>query len=636
MNILNIDINQYIPDIIETYTEVFGEEYRKIIEKRINGTEFIMYNNYEGVCAYYKFLIMHKRKERNLKFLKQIEEISEKYLPENYELESDEQISKLVQQFNGSKYGVSWMPKEELHIRTGIFLWSDSPSFIDEKDDKFNKLYPEGIKKKKINFINFLKENNKEPLIEDNFDEFFKTDEYKEYETNIHKILSIYDKIQKEYSDYIQELKPYREYIDNEIERYRLSVQSSKELYDEIQEYLPEGIKNFLDQKYSSNDERITAFLEFTYILNEVPSQKLFVEYFSKEDEMKLKDDNTSIAEKENIYFCRNMYFSQMYMFEMGFPEDENGKEIYEKNIEKEDIKKIIVPSELADLISKKRKNIYEKNQIVSDEDKAHIAYYKDFFNNIKSSQRICHMAASGNTKDTIFFTIRDGEQGIEDYILLHEICHAIEENQENGKTGFDTTKQSNNYNNLKRKYERLNETITDIFAIEARQNNIEKGIYIIEPKELIKEKVQHYNTSNILKNMLAEFMEKYRKDIIKARITGNMNDLYKIIGESNFEELNDIINYTDFLIEKSQLEYRLNNNDTENKTVIEYNNQLKRLEQVYKNMENHNLEKNAGNSLLNSAIEATHETVRMGQISSTVSDIENKLKENNAKDKEK
>lgn len=633
MNILNIDITQNIPDIIKTYTEIFGDEYKEVIEKRINETEFIMYNNVEGVEAYYNFLKQCKEKELTFKFLEQIGEDVRLYIPESYVKDLDEHIKKLMLQYTGLE---CWEPKQNIWLEEGIFSWVDIEKNTDEINVIIQTLYPEKSKREDmIKFINFLRKNSKEPITEENLDIFCKTDEYKKYEERVRTILSIYDQIEEEYNEYLQKLSPYKEYIDNEKEKnYRLNEECLKQLYEELQENLPADIKNFLDKKYLSDEERETSFLENGYEF----SQKLYVEYFSKNDEKKLKDDNISKNEKEKIYYYRNEYFRQMYMYNIDIPEFETEEETYKNIIKRDDIKKLIVPNEVADLISKTKKEIYEKSQIenISNEDLVNLFCNKEFLN-IKSVKKICYMATVGDTNGTIFFTIRNYEQGKEDYVLLHEICHAIEVNPEQNGSGFDSyIDQANSYNINYRKYERLNETITDIFAIEARKNNIKKGIYIIEPKEYINEDVQNNNTSSILKNMLSEFMKKYRKDIIKARITGNMENFYNVIGKNNFEELNDIINYTDFLIQEKGLNYYLRNNDSQNETVIEYNNQLKRLEQVYKNMDKVNSLKDTDSLLLQNAIQATRKRVRMGQISKTFSDIKNRLNRKNEKNIEK
>ena len=82
-------------------------------------------------------------------------------------------------------------------------------------------------------------------------------------------------------------------------------------------------------------------------------------------------------------------------------------------------------------------------------------------------------------------------------------------------------------------------------------------------------------------------FIERYRDLIIDARITGNMANLYNHIGKGNFEELNDILDYIDMLIEMG-LPLKLNNKCMEDKLVLEYINELKKLSNVYADMDDH------------------------------------------------
>ena len=416
MNILNIDITQNIPDIIKTYTEIFGDEYKEVIEKRINETEFIMYNNVEGVEAYYNFLKQCKEKELTFKFLEQIGEDVRLYIPESYVKDLDEHIKKLMLQYTGLE---CWEPKQNIWLEEGIFSWVDIEKNTDEINVIIQTLYPEKSKREDmIKFINFLRKNSKEPITEENLDIFCKTDEYKKYEERVRTILSIYDQIEEEYNEYLQKLSPYKEYIDNEKEKnYRLNEECLKQLYEELQENLPADIKNFLDKKYLSDEERETSFLENGYEF----SQKLYVEYFSKNDEKKLKDDNISKNEKEKIYYYRNEYFRQMYMYNIDIPEFETEEETYKNIIKRDDIKKLIVPNEVADLISKKKKEIYEKSQIenISNEDLVNLLRNKKFLN-VKTAKEICYMSADGDTNGTIFFSIRKYEPGKEDYLLLH------------------------------------------------------------------------------------------------------------------------------------------------------------------------------------------------------------------------
>ena len=185
-----------------------------------------------------------------------------------------------------------------------------------------------------------------------------------------------------------------------------------------------------------------------------------------------------------------------------------------------------------------------------------------------------------------LFYTIRQG--GVLDYTMLHEFCHVIETNKENGKcvgSGFDITEELNPYRKDKRKYERLNENFTDIFSIQATRTLHKKGKYLLEPQELVIPNIMDYNTSGITKKMLIPFLQKYKKQIIEARIIRNIDKLLEIIGENNFEELNDCINKVDYLIEKKNLNKYIGKKE-KNEVVKKYNGQLERLKTIYANME--------------------------------------------------
>ena len=190
-----------------------------------------------------------------------------------------------------------------------------------------------------------------------------------------------------------------------------------------------------------------------------------------------------------------------------------------------------------------------------------------------------------------IFYTIENG--GVLDYAMLHEFCHVIEIQIENGKgvgSGFDNSEEKNLYREEKRKYERLNENITDIFAIEATRILHNRGVYMLEPKELIVNDVWDINTDSITKKMLIPFLEDYKKEIVKARITGDMEGLLNIIGKDNFEELNDCINKVDYLIQKG-LKRRLDKNEKNDELIEEYQKELERLDIIYSKMEEYSLE---------------------------------------------
>ena len=199
-----------------------------------------------------------------------------------------------------------------------------------------------------------------------------------------------------------------------------------------------------------------------------------------------------------------------------------------------------------------------------------------------------------------LFYTILEG--GGLDYTMLHEFCHVIEKHSKGKEkigSGFDITKEKNPYRLKKRKYERLNENITDIFSIRATRILHERGEYLLEPKEIVLSNIMDVNTSSITKNMLMPFLKKYKEQIIRARITGDINSLLEVVGKDNFEELNDCINIVDYFIYEKGLskilEKRANNekekmeNNIDGKEeglIEEYEKQLQRLNNIYMEME--------------------------------------------------
>ena len=202
--------------------------------------------------------------------------------------------------------------------------------------------------------------------------------------------------------------------------------------------------------------------------------------------------------------------------------------------------------------------------------------------------------------KPVLFYTILEG--GVLDYTMLHEFCHVIEKHSKGKEkigSGFDVTEEKNPYRPKKRKYERLNENITDIFSIRGTKILHERGEYLLEPKEIVLSNIIDANTSSITKNMLMPFLKKYKQEIIRARITGDINSLLEAVGKDNFEELNDCINMVDYFIYEKGLskilEKRANNDgkekkkdieSTEEEVIEEYEKQLQRLDKIYISME--------------------------------------------------
>lgn len=343
--------------------------------------------------------------------------------------------------------------------------------------------------------------------------------------------------------------------------------------------YLPEhntlGIRAFDKKVQDANKEREDEiernqiqFLNFLFADEEFYSKPDVEEFFKTP---KGKETYKKIQEYIEIY---NSIFRE-------YKEFENTLEPYKKYVQD---RKNIKFSETEEF-----KEILEK--IGDTEENRKILEY------VLTERKLMTIVGKDFKRPTIFFTrfVSELEKGgMDDYTLLHEYCHAIEMHKE--KTGVEEDyfvsgldiidqNESNQYRNDKRKYEILNETITDIFSVEATIILHTRGIYISEPQELTNEDILACNTSIILKKLLLPFVTKYKEKIVRARITGDMQSLFNRIGIENFESLNDCVNKIDHLILEG-LEKDLKSKRNDSELIKEYNRQKRRIEEIYRNME--------------------------------------------------
>ena len=309
--------------------------------------------------------------------------------------------------------------------------------------------------------------------------------------------------------------------------------------------YLPQqntiGIRAFDKKVQEANKGREDEiernqiqFLSFLFEDEELYSKSDIEEFFKTP---KGEETYKKIQEYIEIY---NRIFGE-------YQEFENTLEPYRQYVKNREGKKISETEEFKEILEK----------IGDTEENRKILEY------VLTGRKLMTIAGKELKRPTIFFNrfVSELEKGgMDDYTLLHEYCHAIEMHKENGETtgdslisGFDliNENQLNPYRKDKRKYERLNETITDIFSVEATRILHSRGIYISEPRELTNEDILDCNTSIILKKLLMPFVTEYKDNIVRARITGDMQNSFNIIGRENFESLKDCINKIHNLITK-------------------------------------------------------------------------------------
>ena len=649
MNLLDIDIQKYIPNIVDAFSEVAGEEYRETIKERLNRTIHFPYNTLDNMQGYLTRLETYKKRELGIRFLEAIgvdvsKEKSKRYTDRSLEEDTDKlfmnYLGPISEDIFGEdcKSGISiWIKEDEKYRETKLEEDTDK-LFMNDLKTFFEDIFEEsGIsiyfkedkkyREKKIEFLNLIRGNESTPITEDNFNEFCETSEYSQLLDKIKEYLQIYETLKKEYQAYVQTLTPYQEFVDKERERKKnLKNKYTKELYAELEKkILPNATRQYLIQKFPNINNRIGIILKDSAL-----DLKTYFEYFSEEDEKALNDDSTSDFKRYSIYSFRLYYLRDIGAVsnDLEFNSRES-EEIYKKFASQDKIKEYIPTPKDATRATQMRKEYYEKfNEKIIMENPYFIKIYSRFVHNepnkefifriIKNSE-ICinknFFYSNDGPIGLLFMTIWDSRAGGLDYVYCHELWHSIEyrKNQifsNRIEGGFDEPDEheKNPYNYQKRKYERMNETLTDIFCREAVEILHNKGIFIMEPEEISDLDTIDCNTSHILKDLLVPFIKDYRKLILRAGIMGDKNALFDVIGEENFEELNDIVNKVDSLVPD------LLKNKDEGPATEEYKVQLERLKRVYFNMQNYKTRQVSSSNLFKSAIGITEEEKRMKQ----------------------
>lgn len=581
MNPYTLDFSKHKKDIQDSLIEVFGKEFASLIKERFKLCYFVPYVNPEGINSYYRFLIDCKSKEFALKMLEIIGIDVDRYQVINYADDFSDELKDLCENLIGGYYSF-----EKLFFDTPTGFKSFIPKYMDGYPDDY-------IRENKIRFINAVKSEDIPLVNDDTLDDFINTEEYERINELALYYWKIYEKFLDEMRAYENDIKEYETYYKDEMERKRLILEKKRvELFKVLSKHLRGRISKHISS-LDSDEEKAKALLS-SYLEYESD-----IEYFNSSYEIKLNDDSVSETSKRYIQFNRLKFFEAM-----GLP-IRIYEAYYDEVINDPGMRSLIVNPVFADEVTRLRKLYLDegnKEFIISSKTYNDMLSYfggsdadKTAIYNIISKTQVC-VSGGHNTRynfvPIIYYTIRSWQCGCMDYVLLHEIIHAIQcislGNMEHGcglEPNIDRPEMSPRYRvEKKRKYERLNEVLTDFFAIEVCENLHKKGIYLLDDKLRTLTDLSKFNTSDRLKNKLRRFFIRYRKHIIEASFKGDLSLLTDYIGEDNFEELNDIIDHIDYLIGKGLID-KLNQNQ-EDEMVNDYRELCLRLRAVYRRMD--------------------------------------------------
>lgn len=565
MNMLNINFDKYLYEINKAISEVFGEYYGDLIEERVSRTRFIYYTSLYSINSYYDNLCNTKKRELFLEFFTKFGIDTSSF--------KDKKISeRFPNDLSDKAYELFGFFPFDFNEFSGI------KSFLPNADPN-----NEVVKRKRIALLNYLR--NSKDITMDTYESFLSTDEYQSLVEKIKEYLSFYSTLKVRYDIYLTSISSYKEYIDEEEDRKKKILSEGKiKLLADIRKFFPSSIEEFVKNSNQSLDPLSSIFSKDDL------ASKFYIEYFSREDEDALQTDD---SKKNLIKEMRLVYFKSL-----GIECDFLNPKDYDRIMALPNIEELVPSQDVLEELKHFRELRYEEALF---EFFTKNKEFEGYFDWLPRNERIID-ALYNRIKDNIvcvtrgsddygflrflFFSLKPNTIGKVDYMFLHELIHAIEsmvidDTHFCGFDNIDDDSPRSSVNPKYRKYERLNETITDILAIEVRERLIEKGIYIAEDEREWIRDVDDFNTHSIVKNMIRPLLNDYREVIIHSRLSQDMETLFDVIGKENFEEINYLVNKVDNFLSNGLLR-KLNERLEDDPMVIEYYDCLERLNRVY------------------------------------------------------
>ena len=593
MNILNIDFKSLLPSAIEVFTNIYGEEYRSIITERVNNALILSYLDPDGINNYASFLKRCKRKEFAIELLSRIGIDTEPYKKENY-TDSGYEIEKLLDPYiDGSYLGMD---------SSSANYWAPLRAFDPNNVDLENSYHEKQLLKNRIELINHLRGEDKEKLTVETFSAFIETEEYNKLLEKINEWRAIHNELLAQCSEWEKCVEPYEEYSRNEQNRKKEILQKKKdELFDEVFSDILDSVKMAMEGKTPKEQQEM-------FFMSADVSSRFNLESFRKERMDALLSPKVSSSDKSWFIIYQRWYLESVGIkvpeASVGELETPEGIAKHLDFLKQEDIRGYIPSEDLISRITSIREKKYEEGL------KEYYTTRTDFieimkifnnnpdvveliYDNIKK-QRV-FINGSGGSRDGEFIAIMFYTPNSNGHLfgsLLHELEHVIDQTK-NG-CGFEPIETfanppliSNPYDKDFRKYEKFNETINDMLKNEAVEFFQNQGIYHIESKEFVQLDISNHNTGAVTKDLLKPLLQSFRQQVIKAKIKVDQTELTRYIGTDNFEELVDAVNKVDYLSRNGFVPKI--KESPEDPMVIEYQEQVARVEQVYLNINAYN-----------------------------------------------
>lgn len=624
LNKLNADrtLQENISKYIDVFVDFYGEDKRDEIERKFNNATFVGYLSPEMQQVELTKLIKEKSKELESKVL----EYNETSLDSIDLFDTYDYSLKIFQPINNYQnfielYKLGKEGRKEKYIED---TYNDIKKYLNEltKEEYLKIIETKVLPEKYQNIPYWLKNNIQYTTNLQNIEE--------NYEKSFNKVSSLIrkiiprctldnfdinneeiEKLDKVIEKYKETLKEYENFEKENIEYFN-EMQVNEDLEMSLREkYYKEFLKENIDLIKEEDRQGVIEYLndsKKSYLMNysvrsllgsSIQSESI-LESFCEEQEDILNNEETSTFIKNNIIENRIKYFN-----DIGINLGNN----YNLYLENEDVK--------SNWPTKERLEKFRatKNKLINN-------FMKEYYLNTVSHKRLRQVVDSKNLlnkddgldqtmynsslgKTCVATNLKEidgkleaaplvmisfgGFDGALDHDIIHELNHLYELSLEsviNNKVVYlcgwdicedDIVGEVNDYIDItkeepKRSYELFNEIINEVIAQEIEEKMHEKGIHILDSSRNSKVKGNtSYEASFFI---IKDFYKEFRDEIIKSRSNGNIKEILDVVGEKNFNDLNDLFDiYFENLsgLKKMQLFDDIKNNRTTNLTIKYY-----------------------------------------------------------------
>ena len=624
LNKLNADrtLQENISKYIDVFVDFYGEDKRDEIERKFNNATFVGYLSPERQQVELTKLIKEKSKELESKVLEYNEtSLDSKDLFDTYDYSL--KISQPINNYQNfiELYKLGKEGRKEKYIED---TYNDIKKYLNEltKEEYLKIIETKVLPEKYQNIPYWLKNNIQYTTnlqnIEENYEKSFN-----KASSLIRKIIprctldnfdinnEEIEKLDKVIEKYKETLKEYENFEKENIEYFN-EMQVNKDLEISLREkYYKEFLKENIDLIKEDDRQGVIEYLndsKKSYLMNysvrsllgsSIQSESILESFYEEQEDI-LNNEETSTFIKNNIIENRIKYFNNIGI---------NLGNNYNLYLENEDVK--------SNWPTKERLEKFRatKNKLINN-------FMKEYYLNTVSHKRLRQVVDSKNLlnkddgldqtmynsslgKTCVATNLKEidgkleaaplvmisfgGFDGALDHDIIHELNHLYELSLEsviNNKAVYlcgwdicedDIVGEVNDYIDItkeepKRSYELFNEIINEVIAQEIEEKMHEKGIHILDSSRNSKVKGNtSYEASFFI---IKDFYKEFRDEIIKSRSNGNIKEILDVVGEKNFNDLNDLFDiYFENLsgLKKMQLLDDIKNNRTTNLTIKYY-----------------------------------------------------------------